>query len=476
LRAYKGHLGLPENLQPLADSLFATGVPAAAVSFGNPYIFPQVQNAAAYLATFGTTEGLEIAAARALTGAAEVSGNLPISIPGYFERGDGLTLKNQNTQPLAPVAELPMRLRVGFPEEAGINATRLDSVRQLMHSAVRDSVFPGAVLLVARNGLIVMHEAFGQLGYNDFARPMPLNTIFDLASVTKVVATTTACMLLCEQGLLDLDAPVQQYLPAFVGPEKEKVTVRHLLTHSSGLIAHRRYFADSHLPGETITAILNEQLENPPGAKTVYSDLGVILLGKIIEKISGQPLEIFCYEQIFSKLNLGETFYNPPPYLLPRIAPTEFDAWRGRVIHGQVHDENAFALGGVSGHAGLFSTARDLAIFLQMLLNGGAYENLQLLKSQTVASFTARQNLVPGSSRALGWDTADGKNSAGRLMSLRAFGHTGFTGTSVWVDPENNLFVILLSNRVHPTRQNRRIIEFRPRLHDAVMRALEASS
>jgi beta-glucosidase-like glycosyl hydrolase/CubicO group peptidase (beta-lactamase class C family) len=475
LRAWKGHIGLPEKFQPLLDSLTATNVPVAVVSFGNPYIFSQVQNAAAYLATFGTNEVLEMAAARALVGAAEISGKLPISIPGYFERGFGLSVPAKNVQPLPPPTAPALSLRVGFPEEANMSAAQLDSVRHLMQTAVRDSVFPGAVLLVARKGLIVMHEAFGRFGYGDFDRPMPLNAIFDLASVTKVVATTTTCMLLYERGLLNLDAPVQAYLPEFTGPEKEKVTVRHLLTHSSGLVAYRRYFAENYPTGEMIKIILNEQLEAPPGSKTVYSDLGIILLGKIIEKISSRTLDVFCREEIFVSLNMSETFYNPPSSFLSRIVPTEFDTWRGRMIHGQVHDENAFALGGVSGHAGLFSTARDLATFLQMLLNDGVYEKVRLLKPETVAMFTARQNLVPGSSRALGWDTADGTNSAGHLMSPRAFGHTGFTGTSVWVDPENNLFVILLSNRVHPTRNNRRLIDFRAKLHDAVMRAIVPS-
>ncbi len=476
LRAWKGHIGLPQSLQPLADSLFATGVPTVVVSFGNPYIYPQVQNAAAYLATFGGNGVLEIAAARALAGATGISGKLPISIPGYFERGAGIKLEAKNTQPrLAGLAAPNLRLRAGFPEEAKMSAARLDSVHILMQNAVRDSVFPGAVLLVARNGIIVLNEAFGTMGYKEFDRLMPLNAVFDMASVTKCVATTTACMLLYERGRLDLEAPVQKYLPEFVGAGKDKVTIRNLLTHSSGLTAYRRYFLDHNVPGEIIKTILNETLENPPGTKTVYSDLGVILLGKIVEKLSGQPLEGFCREQIFAPLKMNETFYNPPQQLLPRIVPTEFDSWRGRMVHGQVHDENAFALGGVAGHAGLFSTARDLATFLNMLLNGGAYEGGRFLKTETINLFTARQNLVAGSSRALGWDTADGKNSAGHLMSPRAFGHTGFTGTSVWTDPEKNMFVILLSNRVHPTRNNQKLLSFRAKLHDAVMRAVEVS-
>jgi beta-glucosidase-like glycosyl hydrolase/CubicO group peptidase (beta-lactamase class C family) len=478
LRSWKGHIGLPENLQPLADSLLATGVPAVVVSVGNPYIYPQVQNAAAYLAAFGglgSSEGLEIAAARAVAGATEISGKLPISIPEYFERGAGLKLIAKGAQPLAPLSMPTLHLRAGFPEEAHLNAAKLDSVRLIMEKAVQDSVFPGAVLLVSRNGLLVMHEAFGKMGYNEFNQPMPLDAVFDMASVTKCVATTTACMLLYEGGLLDLDAPVQKYLPEFSGANKEKITIRHLLTHSSGLMAYRRYFLDFHTPGEIIKTILNEPLENPVGAKTVYSDLGIILMGKIVEKLSGQALDIFCREQIFKPLKMSETFYNPPAQLLTHIPPTEFDAWRGRLVHGQVHDENAFSLGGVSGHAGLFSTARDLATFLYMLLNGGAYDGGRLLKPETIALFTSRQNVVAGSSRALGWDTADGNNSAGHFMNARAFGHTGFTGTSVWTDPEKNMFVILLSNRVHPTRNNQKLLGFRAKLHDAVMNAVEAA-
>ncbi len=472
LRSWKGHIGLPENLQPFADSLLATGVPAAVVSVGNPYIYPQVQNAAAYVATFGTGEILEIAAARALVGATEISGKSSITIPGYFERGAGQKLMAKNVQPLAASSGPNLHLRVGFPNEAGMNAAQLDSVRLLMQTAVRDSVFPGAVLLVARNGLIVMDEACGTMGYNEFNRPMRLDGIFDMASVTKCVATTTACMLLYERGQLDLEAPVQKYLPEFIGAGKENVTIRHLLTHSSGLMAYRRYFLEFHAPGEIIKTILNEPLENPVGAKTVYSDLGIILMGKIAEKLSGQSLEVFCREQIFQPLKMSETGYNPPQQFITRIPPTEFDSWRGRMVHGQVHDENAFSLGGVSGHAGLFSTTRDLAAFLFMLQNGGVYEGGRLLKPETIALFTSRQNVVAGSSRALGWDTPDGKNSAGHFMSGRAFGHTGFTGTSVWTDPEKNMFVILLSNRVHPARNNQKLLPFRAKLHDAVMKAV----
>jgi beta-glucosidase-like glycosyl hydrolase/CubicO group peptidase (beta-lactamase class C family) len=476
IASWKGATGLPQALQPRLDALLDLDAPAVVVSLGNPYIYPQAQNCAAYLVAYDDGPLMSTAAARALIGLEKISGRLPITIPNYFERGAGITVEALSNQPKETARALAPTLRYGFTHEAGFESARLDSVRGLVQQAVRDSVFPGAVLLLGRNATIALHEAFGNLGYGEFERPMPLNAIFDMASVTKVIATTTACMLLHERGLLALEAPVQSYLPNFTGKDKEKITVRHLLTHSSGLIAFRRYFLDYHTPEEILDVILKEEPTYPPGTQTVYSDLGVILLGKIIELVSGKSLEEFCRDEIFAPLRLHETFYKPDSSLLSRIAPTELDTLtlgrKGAIVHGTVHDENAYTLGGVSAHAGLFSTARDAGAFVQMLLNGGSYGELQLLKPETVALFIKRQDLVAGSSRALGWDTADGKNSAGALMSAEAFGHTGFTGVSVWADPKTRLFVVLLSNRVHPTRENRRILSFRAKLHEMIVRAM----
>ncbi len=376
-------------------------------------------------------------------------------------------------------AAQPIMLGNGFPLKAGFPIADLDSVRTMMQQAVLDSVFPGAVLLIARRGHIVLHEAFGKFGYGKFDKAMPADAIFDMASLTKVVAATTACMLLYERSLLSLQAPVQSYFPDFTGKGKDQITIKHLLTHSSGLPAYKKYFLENKTPAEILAAILQEELVYAPGTQTVYSDLGIILLGKIFERISQKKLEKFCRKEIFKPLRMQHTRYHPPAKWRKHIPPTEQETWpagkRGEFVHGAVHDENAFALGGVSAHAGLFSTAGDLAIFMQMLLHGGAYGSSRLLQRETVALFTQRQELPPGSSRALGWDTPDGKNSAGTLMSSSAFGHTGFTGTSLWADPAQGLFVILLSNRVHPTRENKRILSFRARLHDVVMRALEAA-
>ncbi len=358
----------------------------------------------------------------------------------------------------------------------GANNPSFAHVDSIMLQAVADSVFPGAVLLVADSGRRVHLRAYGMMGYGTYARLMPKNAIFDLASVTKVVATTTAAMLLVDRGQLDLDAPVQRYLPGFTGENKDKVTVRHLLVHASGLPPFRRYYLENLSAEETLHRIMIEPLIYSPGSETRYSDLGIILTAKIVEAISGLSLDRFCTKNIFQPLDMKDTFFNPPAEVLDRIPPTEYDPWRGRMVHGQVHDENAFTLGGVSGHAGLFSTAEDLSHFAAMLLAEGKYGGRQLISPEIIAEFTRRQNLVSGSSRALGWDTRSAeKSSSGQYMSMRAFGHTGFTGTSIWIDPVKKVFVILLSNRVHPTRDNRRIIGFRPRLHDAVMQALGKS-
>ena len=473
VQAYREGTEFSPEVWGMLDRLLSLPSPAIAIAFGSPYLLPRLENADAYLCTYGPTNILQEAAANALLGRAPITGRIPVSLPGFFRRGDGLQVHpEQALQPLTTETAAP-RVRIGLPQEAGFRRNGFAGIDSMMHQAVRDSVFPGAVLLVARNGVIAHFKAYGKMGYGKWDRPVPLNAIYDLASLTKVIATTTAAMLMVQSGQLDLDAAVQGYLPEFVGENKDRVTVRHLLTHSSGLPPFKRYFLENLQPGEIIDRILKEPLEYEPGTQTRYSDLGMILLGKIIEKLSGQPLDRFCHDRIFEPLGMTETFFNPPAPLLDRIPPTENDPWRGRMVHGVVHDENAYALGGVSGHAGLFSSARDLAIFAQMMLNGGRYDDVRLLDRKIIEEFTRRQDIVPGSTRALGWDTPGPRSSAGRLMSRKAFGHTGFTGTSIWIDPDRKLFVILLSNRVHPTRKNRKLYRFRPKLHDAIIGALQ---
>ena len=257
---------------------------------------------------------------------------------------------------------------------------------------------------------------------------------------------------------------------------RHKVTVRHLLTHTSGLPPFKEYWRTSKSKQETLTRIFAEPLDYEPGTKEVYSDLGIILMAEIIERLTGRPLDELAKTYIFSPLGMKDTTFRPAKNLWPWIAPTEFDRnLRNRLVQGEVHDENAFAMGGVSGHAGVFSTAPDLAAFCQMLLNGGVYAHRRILKRATIAQFTAPQPLSNGT-RTLGWAVPTEGSSSGHYFSTHSFGHTGFTGTSIWIDPDRQLFVVLLTNRVNPTRENQKIAQVRPALHDAVMQALGFAS
>ena len=350
-----------------------------------------------------------------------------------------------------------------------------DSLAQVIDRAVSDSAFPGAIAVVGtRDGTTVTYAA-GRIDWPADAPRPDVNTLWDLASLTKVVGMTTAMMQLVEQDRVDLDAPVSRYIPEFTGEGKERVTVRHLLTHSSGLPSWRPLYKEALTPDTALAIVYATPLDTVPGARMVYSDLGAILAGKIVERVSGEPLDVYLTRHVTGPLGMTSTMYRPDTTLRTRIAPTEFDPWRQRHIRGEVHDENAYMLGGVSGHAGLFSTAADLTRFARMMLNGGTLDGVRVLRPQTIAQFTAVQDPTL-SHRALGWETPSGRNSAGHRMSARAFGHTGFTGTSLWMDPERGAFVVLLSNRVNPSRQNTRIGQVRIALADAVMAAFGAPS
>lgn len=346
-----------------------------------------------------------------------------------------------------------------------------DSVAGVLDRAVADSAFPGAIAVVGSRDGSVTSYAVGRIDWPASSPAPDENTLWDLASLTKVVGMTTAMMQLVEQNRVELDSSVAFYIPEFKGLGKERVTVRHLLTHSSGLPSWRPLYKEATTPDTALAVVYATPLDTVPGARMVYSDLGAIILGKIVERVSGESLDAYIASHITGPLGMTSTMYRPDATHRPRIAPTEFDPWRQRHIRGEVHDENAFMLGGVSGHAGLFSTAADLTRFAKMLLGGGTLDGARILRPSTIAQFTVVQD--PGlSHRALGWETPTGQNSAGQRMSARAFGHTGFTGTSLWIDPEQGTFVLLLSNRVNPSRQNTRIGLVRSALANAVMAAI----
>ena len=456
----KGSVGLPDDEAAVIDRLLASGKPVIVACFGSPYLVERFPAAKTWVAAFSTVDVAQHAVGRALFGQIPIGGRLPVNVPGVASLGAGIDL-----------AANPLKLRAGGAQQEA----QLKAAYDMLDRAVADRAFPGGVLAVGLRGEIQVH-AFGRQTYDAASPAVTPDTIYDAASLTKAVVTTTLIAMQVEAGRVALDLPVSRYVPEWnAGPQPEwrkGVTVRHLLTHSSGLPAHKDYFLTIHSEREAIARICNEPLEYEPGAKTVYSDLGFILLGEILERVTGRTLDQLARERIFAPLSMTSTLFNPPKALLTRIAPTENDAtYRKRLLRGEVHDENAFAMGGAAGHAGMFATAPDLAAFCQLLLNGGSYAHQRLLSRATVAQFTAPEALAAGT-RTLGWMVPTAESASGRYFSAHSFGHLGFTGSSIWIDPDRQLFVILLTNRVYPTRTNDKIAAVRPALHDAIVEAL----
>lgn len=346
------------------------------------------------------------------------------------------------------LAEPPAGISEVAPELAGIDAVRLSVIDDIVREALEQSKMPGCVVLVGRREGIVFRKAFGFLQTTPQKVPMTIDTVFDLASLTKPIATATSAMILVEQGKLDLNAPVAKYLPEFSANGKEAITVRHLLLHTGGLIADNSIKDYSDGPEMAFSQIYNLKPSAAPGEEFTYSDVGFIVLGQIVKAVSGKNVHEFSQEAIFGPLGMKETGYLPGEPLKARAAVTE--QRDNRWIKGEVHDPRAYALGGVAGHAGLFSTADDLARYGVMMLNHGRLGDTKVLNAATFSQMTTPVD-VPRGSRALGWDVRTGYSSnRGDLMSSAAFGHGGFTGTGIWIDPEQNLFVVFLSNRVHP--------------------------
>lgn len=357
------------------------------------------------------------------------------------------------------------------PAAVGMSSTRLGTIDRVVQRGVDAGGYPGASVVVGRKGFSVWSRGFGALDWTGRTKVTAQQSIYDLASLTKVVATTTAIMVLFDAGKIVLDAPVSRYLPDFTGGRRDQVTVRHLLTHRAGLPAGRELWRIANTPAAARAAVMSSPIQCAPGTCYEYSDLGADLLGFIAEAASGQSLDTYLERFVFSKLGMSDTHFRPDVMSSSRTAPTEIAPPRGYPLRGEVHDENAYALGGVAGHAGLFSTADDLSVFAQMLLDGGVYGGARIIADSTVSLFTKRA----AGHRALGWDTCAGGAGCGQFMSERAFGHTGFTGTSLWIDPDRQMFVILLTNRVHAARARRPskiIADVRNDLADAAVLAV----
>ncbi len=499
----------PEALsEPIRDLIEASAAtrPTALISFGSPYLLAAVPDLRTYLIAWGDREVSQRAALAALLGEQPIRGRLPIPLPPFHAIGDGLdraavvapTLVAQGIDPLAAAGIAPARATAVVGGEqaladaasVGMSAERLARVDSVIVSALADSAASGVALAIGRHGRLVSLRGFGELAYGS-GRPVTPTSLFDLASVSKVVGTTSAAMVLVGEGLLDLDAAVVSYLPWWSRGDERKngVTIRQLLLHRAGLAPFRQWFHEMEGVEAYKNAVADEPLVSEPGTVTTYSDIGAMTLGWVIEEVSGQSLDAFLGERIFMPLGMRETMYRPAATLLPRIAATELDTlWRRELVWGSVHDENADAMGGVAGHAGLFATALDLSVFARMMLNDGVApaclppgqggepcpvaraQSRQLLDPGVLRSFTARFDGT--SSRALGWDTPSEGSSAGDYFTARAFGHTGFTGTSLWIDPDLDLWVVLLTNRVHPTRDNARIGGLRRAVHDAAALAI----
>jgi CubicO group peptidase (beta-lactamase class C family) len=343
----------------------------------------------------------------------------------------------------------------------------------ILRSAIDQRSFPGAAVAVTQHGKLIAHKGLGHFTYDAASPAVTAETVYDLASVTKVIAATAACMVLYDHGLFKLDQPLAELLPEFAAQQdavrRRQVTLRMLLAHSSGLPPYVRLFQTADNKDALLKQTLQVPLTADPGTRAEYSDIGFILLGQAIEELSGEPLDQFCRREIFEKLNLPHTCFHPPADLKLAIPPTEDDhTFRRRLIQGEVNDENASVMGGVAGHAGCFSTALDVSVFAHCLLQGGS----PLVKKETLEIFTRRQDSPHGTSRALGWDTPSQPSQSGQYFSSRPYGHLGYTGTSLWIDPDRQISVTLLTNRTWPDRGSQSIKQFRPAFHDAVIEAL----
>ena len=364
---------------------------------------------------------------------------------------------------------LPMKA----PKSVGMSSQRLAVVDRVVQRGISAGGYPGAAVVIGRRGAAVWEKGFGKLGWERNSSPVTADrTIYDLASLTKVVGTTTALMVLFDEGKISLDDPVSKYVPDFSGGEKDRVTVRMLLEHRSGLPAGTRPLAHRarHRLKRAKRSSRRRSAANPAAATSTPISAPTCSASSSRPRLASPSISSFT-SACLPPLGMNDTFFRPADSLKSRVAPTEVAPPRGYPLQGEVHDENAFALGGVAGHAGLFSTAADLSIFAQMMLNGGEYDGTRLIADSTVALFTKRA----AGTRALGWDTCGGEGSCGDYLGEDAYGHTGFTGTSLWIDPDRDMFVILLTNRVHEARAKRPakvIADVRADLSDAAALAV----
>jgi CubicO group peptidase (beta-lactamase class C family) len=365
------------------------------------------------------------------------------------------------------------------PEQAGFDAARLARVDSLIRQALRDGATPGAALVVGRHGKLVRLRGYGRTDWDPSSPLVTDSTLYDLASLTKAMGTATVAMQLAREGRLLLDAPIYRYLRDWPSHGQHgQITVRHLLSHTSGLPAGADIWPGARTRSERIASLARLKVWTRPGARRVYSDVGMILLGSVLEEVSGSRLDDLLNTRVFGPLALRETRFNPltahgelGSFTLARIAPTERDTYvRKALVHGVVHDLNAWSLDGVAGHAGIFSSARDMAIYAQAVLDGAQGRESPIFPAGSFVAWLQGERV---GGRPLGWDVPMGqRSSAGIYFSKASIGHTGFTGTSLWVDPERDVFVVLLTNRLNPSASNQKHVQLRRDVHDLVQLAI----
>ncbi len=451
-RDHKGSIGLPPELSKMLTQLLSLNKPMVTVGFGTPYLLRYFPDAKTYLTTYSTSEESQTAAARGIFGEKPITGKLPVSLPAGYKFGHGLDRAIYSN--VWKEKQEPKRFQKA-----------IDIVKQ----GIADSVAPGMAVYIARNGKVLLAKGFGHYTYDKSSTEVSRRTMFDLASLTKVSATTPLAMQMYEQNLLHLNEPVRDYLPDFSGGMKDSVTIFNLLTHSSGLPSWKRFWIELNDPSKVFDDIIHTKLIYSPGDSTVYSDLGMMLTGHILEELGQDSLNILAKNRLYKPLEMDHTTYEPPTRWKNDIAPTINN--HGTIRQGKVHDPNASFLGGVSGHAGLFSTVDDLGRYAQMLLSNGYYDGEKYFRSSTIRLFTTRKI----GTRALGWDTPDSTGGwYGNYFSPWAFLHTGYTGTSIVVDPQYNIIIIVLTNHVYPTGDSNKekIYQFRQQFYNAAMESL----
>lgn len=454
---------MPERQLRALKDLMADDKPTVLTAFGNPYIIRDLPDNDVHLLAWSSSSDQVRQSVPALFGASTIQGRFPGTIPGMYDLGDGISVEQSV-------------IRFDRPESEGFIIDSLMNIDTIMHTAISDSVFPGGVVGVLKNGSLIWQETYG---YHDYekTRAVRSDDIFDLASVTKIMSTTTSIMLLVDSNLITLDDPVAKYIEEFDTDEKREITIRQFLLHTSGLPAYKIYVDLLRTRSELLHAVRNEPLENKPGEKYVYSDLGFILLGEIVEIVSGKRVDQFIRDELFHPIGMHSTWFNPENAthnIVGRIPPTEIDTVYDRgIVRARVHDERAYYMDGIAGHAGLFSSVQDMAKYAYMLLNDGNYGGHQFLSPDVINYFTGHRS--PINHRGLGFDRkSDGFSTAGKYTGERTFGHLGFTGTSMWIDPDEDIAIILLTNRTYPNRSyGRQIVQIRAKISDAVMNSIQ---